>query len=56
MLLSGSCKYQEIENFYIEVSDLMWKIALSFNISNVKRVHYMEDQMADKQEVQLCAD
>lgn len=23
MLLSGSCKYQEIENFYIEVSDLM---------------------------------
>lgn len=56
MLLSGSCKYEEIDNFYIEVSGLMWKIIWSFNINNAKRVHYMEDQMADKQEVQLSAD
>lgn len=56
MLLTRSCKYQEIENFYIEVSDLMWKIIWSFISNNAKGVHYMEDQMADKQEVQLSAD
>lgn len=56
MLLSGSCKYEEIDNFYIQVSDLMWKIIWNFNINNAKRVRYMGDQMADKQEDQLSTD